>query len=181
MSNIEDCPQEDLNIESRSQEDLNLEENLDPSQDELNSHQKLMSMFSMMMGGGMPGGGMMGGGMPGMMGGGMPGMMGGGMPGSKFSYEDDEEDNGPNIEHINDELNDDNMKNIFEKIDIITDTSNLIYDESCSITISTEQMKDELILVKNQIGDLNNQIGNLKNQLDSIYNLLLSIKLEKND
>jgi len=49
----------------------------------------------------------------------------------------------------------------FLKMDGFSDTVNLIYDETCSITICTEQVKDEIVEIKSQLNDIQNQLKRL--------------------
>ena len=70
---------------------------------------------------------------------------------------------------------DDSDKDFYSKIDNLVETSNLIYDESCSITISTEQVKDEIDIIKNNIVIINNNIDYLKNKLQELIDLVVKI------
>jgi hypothetical protein len=109
---------------------------------------------------------------------------------------DDNDDNDDNNDNDNDNDNNDindindnneyifnnlykNMDPFDSKLEIIVDTNNLIYDEVCSHTISIDQVKDEIDLIKNQIVDLHADIEIIKNKLDEFISIML-IKL-KND
>jgi DNA repair exonuclease SbcCD ATPase subunit len=67
----------------------------------------------------------------------------------------------------------DGDKDFYSKIDSLIETSNLIYDETCSITISTEQVKDEIADIKNSIDNINNNIDFLKDRLQELINLAI--------
>jgi hypothetical protein len=57
---------------------------------------------------------------------------------------------------------------IKELIENISETNNLIYDETCSITINNEQIKDDISDLKNQFDIFQNEIGILKSSIEEI-------------
>jgi hypothetical protein len=61
---------------------------------------------------------------------------------------------------------DENEKD-FLKMDGFSDTVNLIYDETCSITICTEQVKDEVTEIKSQLNDIQNQLKRLNDLFET--------------
>jgi hypothetical protein len=67
-----------------------------------------------------------------------------------------------------------NIDSTFLELKMVIDTNNLIYDEVCSHTISIEQIKDEIELVKEQIVDLHSDVEIIKNKLDEILSILNS-------
>jgi hypothetical protein len=60
---------------------------------------------------------------------------------------------------------DNRLKELMENI---ADTSNLIYDETCSITINNEQIKDTIDDLKNQFQSFQIDIENLKISVEEI-------------
>jgi hypothetical protein len=57
---------------------------------------------------------------------------------------------------------------IKELIENISETNNLIYDETCSITINNEQIKDDISDLKNKFDIFQNEIENLKLSIETI-------------
>ena len=55
-----------------------------------------------------------------------------------------------------------------ELIETVADTSNLIYDETCSITINNEQIKDTIDDLKNKFQSFQIEIENLKTSVEEI-------------
>ena len=66
-----------------------------------------------------------------------------------------------------------------EKIDNITDTTNLIYEEACAITITNDQIKDEIEDIKNKFADFQSDIKNIKNTMDNLLNIIASLSINK--
>lgn len=63
---------------------------------------------------------------------------------------------------------DDSDNRLKELIENVADTSNLIYDETCSITINNEQIKDTIDDLKNQFQSFQIDIENLKTSVEEI-------------
>jgi hypothetical protein len=63
---------------------------------------------------------------------------------------------------------DDSDNRLKELMENVADTSNLIYDETCSITINNEQIKDTIDDLKNQFQSFQIDIENLKISVEEI-------------
>lgn len=62
----------------------------------------------------------------------------------------------------------DEEKLLLEKIELISDTSNLIYDETCSITINSEQIKDDIDDLKNKFNTFQIEIETIKYKIEEL-------------
>jgi hypothetical protein len=66
---------------------------------------------------------------------------------------------------------------ITNKIENISTTNDLIYEETCAITISNESIKDEIENIKNKISEFQSDISDIKKKIDLLINNISKLNI----